>query len=242
MTTQITDLGVSAGRSSLSALRPPPHRTTHEESLPFTIRIVDSEKSLKKALRIRQSAYARHLPTFAETMHSAESIDIADGVVILLAESKFDGSPMGTMRIQTNRFQPLCLEQSVDLPSWLASRPLAEATRLGIATEKVGPIVKTALFKAFYLYCVQQDIEWMVITGRAPIDRQYERLLFNEVYPGMGFIPLKHVGGLPHRIMSFDVLTAKARWAQAGHPLFKFVFETSHPDIDLSASPAIIIQ
>ena len=28
-------------------------------------------------------------------------------MAVLLAESKLDGSPLGTMRIQTNRFQPL---------------------------------------------------------------------------------------------------------------------------------------
>ena len=33
-----------------------------------------------------------------------ESADSEEGAVVLLAESKLDGSPIGTMRIQTNDF------------------------------------------------------------------------------------------------------------------------------------------
>lgn len=203
------------------------------ERLPFSVRLVRSEADLSKAVQIRHAAYARHVPTLAETLKTPEHSDGQDGVVVLLAESKLDGSPVGTMRIQTNQYQPLMLEQSIDLPPYLRSRPLAEATRLGITDQKVGRAVKTLLFKAFFLYCQQEGIEWMVIAGRSPIDRQYERLLFSDVYPGMGYVPLRHAGNMPHRVMSFEVATAEARWAAASHPLFDFIFRTHHPDINL---------
>jgi hypothetical protein len=202
-----------------------------EERLPFVVRLVRNAADLSKAVKIRHAAYARHLPEFAETLKTPEAMDMEDGVAILLAESKLDGSPLGTMRIQSNRFRPLCLEQSIELPAWLQKRPLAEATRLGVAEERVGRLAKTVLFKAYFQYCQQAGIEWMVIAGRSPIDRQYERLLFEDVYPGRGFIPLQHAGNLPHRVMSFNVQTAEARWTQANHPLHGFVFETHHPDI-----------
>ncbi len=205
------------------------------ERLPFTVRLVQNDKDLLKAVQIRHAAYSRHLPEFASTLVNPESPDTEQGVVVLLAESKVDGSPLGTMRIQTNRFNPLTLEQSIELPESLRMRPLAEATRLGITDERVGRLVKTVLFKAFYLYCRRNNIEAMVVTGRFPIDRQYERLLFEEVYPEMGFIPLPHVGNLPHRIMSFDVGSAEARWRAASHPLYQFVFKTNHPDIDVGS-------
>jgi hypothetical protein len=204
-----------------------------EEMLPFTVRVVRDDNDLMKAVQIRHSAYARHLPDFAETLKAPESADAEDGVVVLLAESKLDGSPLGTMRIQTNQFKPLSLEQSVDLPDWLRSRPLAEATRLGVTDGKGGRLVTTVLFKAFFLYCKEAGIEWMVVTGRAPVDRQYDRLLFNDVFPGMGYIPFSHVGNMPHRVMSFNVETAETRWAAANHPLFNFVFRTEHPDLDV---------
>ena len=204
-----------------------------EENLPFTVRLVRDQDDLDKAVEIRQSAYARHLPEFAETLRVPESTDAQDGVVVLLAESKLDGSALGTMRIQTNRSNPLSLEHSVDLPDWLRVRPLAEAARLGVTDGKSGRLVKTMLFKAFFQYCQQTGIEWMVITARSPVDRQYERLLFSDVDPRMGYIPLLHVNNMPHRIMSFEIASAKARWAKANHPLLDFMCNTHHPDIDI---------
>lgn len=204
-----------------------------EELLPFTVRLVRDEEDLSKAVSIRHSAYARHLPEFAETLKSPERADTEDGVVVLLAESKLDGSPLGTMRIQTNQYKPLCLEQSVMLPDWLRTRRLAEATRLGVADGKVGRLVTTVLFKAYFQYCQQIGIEWLVVAGRAPVDRTYERLLFDDVFPGQGYIPLLHASNLPHRIMSFNVDTAEDRWAHARHPLLGFMCNTHHPDIDL---------
>jgi hypothetical protein len=216
-----------------SAYAPPLAASLPEELLPFTVRLVRNEEDLNKAVEIRHAAYARHLPMFAETLKTAETDDAEKGVVILLAESKLDGSPLGTMRIQTNQYQPLCLEQSIELPQWLRSRALAEATRLGVTNEKGGRLVTTVLFKAFYLYCHQIGSEWMVITARAPVDRTYDRLLFSDVFPGAGYIPIHHVGNLPHRVMSSNVDTAEERWAAAQHPLFNFAFRTHHPDIQL---------
>ena len=153
--------------------------------------------------------------------------------MVLLAESKLDGSPLGTMRIQTNQFKPLCLEQSVELPDWLKKQSLAEATRLGVTNEKGGRLVTTVLFKAYFQYCQQIGVEWMVIAGRSPVDRMYDRLLFSDVFPGLGYIPLLHAGNLPHRVLSFNIETAQDRWARAGHPLLGFMCHIHHPDIKL---------
>jgi hypothetical protein len=98
-----------------------------EEILPFTVRVVRNESDLRKAVDIRHHAYARHLPDLAESLKSPEPADTEDGVVVLLAESKLDGSPLGTMRIQTNEFKPLILERSVKLPHWLGCKTLAVA-------------------------------------------------------------------------------------------------------------------
>lgn len=205
-----------------------------EEWLPFTIRLVRNEQDLNKAVQIRHSAYARHLPEFAEKLKEPEAADYEEGIAVLLAESKLDGSPLGTMRIQTNRYRPLTLEQSVELPQWLGQSCIAEATRLGVTQDNAGRLVKTALFKAFFMHCQFDEVDQMVIAGRSPIDRQYQRLQFSDVYPELGYVPLKHAGNLPHRIMSFEVATAEDRWFKSRHPLFDFVFRTHHPDIHLA--------
>lgn len=206
-----------------------------EEGLPFTIRVVQNETDLDKALHMRQSAYDRHVPEMAKSLGKPEQFDYDPGTVVLLAESKLDEEPLGTMRIQTNRHQPLWLEHSVTLPEWLQGRKLAEATRLGIVHGRIGRVVKTALFKAYYLYCLQVDVEWMVIAGRSPLDRQYEALLFQEVFPGQGFMPMRHAGNLPHRVMALKVEMVEPSWKEAQHPLYSFFFHTRHPDIRIPA-------
>lgn len=207
-----------------------------EEYLPFTVKLVRDADDLSKAVSIRHSAYARHLPEFAQTLKEPESADVDKGVVVLLAQSKLDGSPLGTMRIQTNQFKPLCLEQSIELPAWLKPLRLAEATRLGVTDGKVGRLVTTVLFKAYFQYCQQIGVEWMVVTGRAPVDRMYDRLLFDDVFPDLGYMPIAHVGNLPHRVMQFHVDTAEERWIAANHPLLGFMCHTHHPDINIGGT------
>lgn len=208
-----------------------PRAASNEEWLPFTIEVVNSDEAMLAAVQVRQAAYARHLPAFSATLGQPEAADMEPGVAVLLARSKLDGSPLGSMRIQTNALRALPMEGSVELPAFLRDAQLAEATRLGITQAGVGRLVKTALFKAFYLHCIGQDIDHMVVTARSPIDRQYERLLFKDVFPGRGPIPFRHVGNMPHRVFCFDMLRSESVWREASHPLLDFMCHTHHPDI-----------
>ncbi len=210
------------------------------ERLPFTIRRVEDDESLWKAVRVRHAAYARHVPEFARTLELPEDSDYEDDSVVLLAESRLDGTPLGTARIQTNLHRALHVEESVALPAWLQGRRLAEVTRLGIDEGRIGRVVKIALIKACFGYCEQNGIDWAVVTGRAPIDRQYEQLLFADVFEDKAPVPLRHVGNIPHRVMAFEIATGEERWQAAGHPLLKFFRRTHHPDIDISRNdPAL---
>lgn len=204
------------------------------ERLPFTVKVVANDEQLYKAVGVRHSAYARHLPEFAKQLTEPEASDLDCGSLVLVAESKLDGTAVGTMRIQTNCYAPLKLEESVCLPDWLQGCTLAEATRLGVTDGREGRLVKSALFKAYFLYCQQALIDWMVITARKPLDRQYDALLFKDALDGEQYVPMRHVGNMPHRVMAFDVATAEARWNAARHPLYAFIFRTTHPDIQLS--------
>ncbi|AMM13934.1 hypothetical protein AX768_07290 [Burkholderia sp. PAMC 28687] len=171
-------------------------------------------------------------------MDQPEAYDRDPGGLIFLAEAKLNRAPVGTMRVQSNRYQKLSLQTSVDLPDWVSGR-LVGATRLGVETGEAGRMVKTALFKAFYLYCMLEQIEWMVIAARTPLDRQYAAMLFRDVYGEKEFIPLAHAANIPHRVMAFEVATAEHRWREARHPLYDFMVATHHPDIDLSAAPSL---
>lgn len=204
-----------------------------EERLPFTVRLVRNEEDLRKAVQIRQAAYARHMPAVANKLQMPEAVDTQEGVAVLLAESKVDGSPLGTARIQTNQFRPLALEQSIQLPHWLQGKSLAHVSRLGVVQGGMGRLVKLMLFKGLYKYWEQNGIDWAVVAARTPLDRMYEQLLFQDMFPGQGFTPLPHMDNIPHRVMAFEVATAHARWNQAQHPLKNFIFHTRHPDLDV---------
>ena len=203
------------------------------ERLPFTIRRVETEADLLKAVRVRHAAYARHVPEFARTLAEPEAADYDDDTIVLLAESKLDGSPLGSTRIRTNLYRPLGVEASIALPHWLQGRRLVEATRLGIGEGRVGHTVKLALVKACFLYCQDNAIDYSVATGRPPVDRQYEQLLFTDVFPEQGLVPLRHVGNIPHRVMAFEIASFEQRYAEAHHPLLDFFFHTHHPDISI---------
>ena len=89
------------------------------------------------------------------------------------------------------------------------------------------------LFKAYFEYCREAEIDWMVIGARSPLHRQYEALLFQDVFPHRGFVPLRHAGNIPHRILAFEMETAEARWTAARHPLYRLFCDVQHPDIDV---------
>jgi hypothetical protein len=216
-------LGGALGREPVKAI----------ERLPFTIKRVRSDEDMWKAVQIRHAAYARHLPDFAQSLLKPEDCDYEDDAVVLLAESKLDGSPIGSTRIQTNLHRRLSVEDSVELPSWLQGRRLAEVTRLGIGEGRIGRVVKIALIKACFEYCENNGIDYAVVTGRAPIDRQYEQLLFVDVFEDKMPVPLRHVGNIPHRVMAFEIATGEQRWQAAGHPLLDFFRHIRHPDIDI---------
>jgi hypothetical protein len=214
------------------------HSDMAVERLPFTIKRVQNDEDMWKAVRVRHAAYARHIPEFAKTLDVPEECDYDSDTVILLAESKLDGSALGSTRIQTNFTQPLHVEASVELPLWLQTQRMAEVTRLGVEEGRIGRLVKVALIKACFEYCEQNRVAWAVVTGRAPIDRQYEQLLFSDVFADKQPVPLRHVGNIAHRVMAFEIATGEARWEAAQHPMLKFFRHTRHPDIDISVRNA----
>lgn len=206
--------------------------TRHVERLPFTVRVARSADDLRKVAEVRHAAYARHLsPAMANAFAKPEPLDSVEGVVSLLAESKVDGSALGTLRIQTNQSKPLLVEQSLPLPAWMQGARLGEVTRLAVSLSSNSRVVKTLMLKAAYFWALRHGVRFMVVAARAPLDRQYARLLFQEIYPGQGFIPLAHAFGLPHRVM-YAPIDAE-RLDAVDHPLYDFWFNTDHPDIVL---------
>ncbi len=204
----------------------------NEQYLPFTVRQASNTDDLKKVVEVRQQAYARHLPLVAETLKTPEQDDTEDGVVLLIAESKVDGSALGTVRIQTNRINPLNLEQFVALPDGLRNKTIAEVRRLGVAQGMPGRLVRMLLLKAVYQYCAHNHVDWILVGARPPLDRMYEQLTLADVLPGKTFLPKQN--NIPHRVLGLEVRAFHDRLVASNNPLLEFFFYTQHPDIQRS--------
>lgn len=204
-----------------------------EESLPFLVEIASPEQ-LQEVADLRAATYGKHLPALGATLSQPESADVTLGCEVFVARSKLDGSLLGTLRTHTNAFVPLPLQASLDLPKRFDGTRMVETTRLCVKGGPGASIVRSALFKAMHRYCLDQKVEWMLAAARQPVDRIHDSLLFEDVYAPRTYYPMAHAGGVPHRVMCLAPTYAQTKWGKHRHPLYRFAFETYHPDIDVS--------
>ncbi len=210
-------------------------------SLSFTVRLARTDDDVYDACLVRSQAYGHHVPEMGQRFVEPDPLDQAEGTAILLCRDKASGEPIGTARIQRSAFGTLLLESSLILPAWLSEKPRAEITRLAV-TAGADPLVKLCLMKASYLYCLANQQRFMVIGARnEALIRNYRRLGFNDVLAPEVMVPLAHAGNLPHRILAFDVVAAERRWEQKGHPLYAFMVDTFHPDLQLFSTEPIAL-
>jgi hypothetical protein len=205
------------------------------EILPFKVEIA-TEAQMQGVMELRAASYGKHLPTLGVKLREPEDADAQLGCEVLVATSKLDGSVLGTLRTHANVVAPLPLQMSVDLPASFRHQRMVESTRLCIKGNPGSSLVRTALFKAFHHYCLAQRADWMMATGRRPVDRLYDALLFQDVGEAGVFYPMTFTGGVPHRVMSLSPREARRLYIGAQHPQTEFFFERIHPDIDLSGA------
>jgi len=113
---------------------------------------------------------------------------------------------------------------------------LAEAVRFAITGGQSGQQARNALFKAFYLMCLLLGIDRMIVCARFPLQKLYLNLLFEDLLPAGDFIEMKHIGNVPHRVLTQHVFQFESLWNESQHPLYDFVFRTYHPDIENTTS------
>ena len=212
----------------------------HTQSLSFSIRVARTVEDLQAACRVRAQSYGHHLPDLRTKLIEADPLDADDNTVSVLCVDKATGSAVGTARFQTNAGGPLLIEHSVSVPEGMRGDTRAEITRLS-AIAGADPLVKLCLMKASYLFCMATQTRWMVIGARnEALVRQYRMLGFRDVFDDGRMVALRHAGRLDHRVLAFNVTAVQRTGPQPRHPLYEFIFETSHPDIQLfSKQPAL---
>ena len=202
--------------------------------LPFRVRLVRNEDQLYQAIQVRYEAYARHHPAVvADRVGVEEEDDKKADAIVLLAESKIDSAPMGSMRVHVNVSEPLVFEKEFSLPERYRHKTLAHITRLAVTGGDAGRLVKLALFKTLHRYCHALQIDWMLVAGVPPLHRQYLKLGFTDVFDDGLLRPSITTASLPARLLSFEVPSAERRWSDAGHPLYNFMVRDFHPDIEI---------
>ena len=204
-----------------------------EENLPFRVEVA-SRQQLDDVASLRAATYGKHLPGLAATLSQPEPADFARGCEVFVARSKIDGSLLGTLRTHSNVFNPLPLQASLELPERFRGTRMVETTRLCVKGSPGASTVRSALFKALHRYCLEQRVDWMLAAARRPVDRIHDSLLFMDVKEPGVYYPMAHAGGVPHRVLSFSPDDAEQLWRINQHPLHRFMFQTHHPDIDLS--------
>ena len=204
-----------------------------EESLPFWVAIASTEQ-LQEVADLRSATYGKHLPALGAMLSQPEPADVTLGCEVFVARSKLDGSLLGTLRTHSNAFTPLPLQASLALPEHFDGTRMVETTRLCVKGGPGASIVRSALFKAMHRYCLVQNVDWMLAAARQPVDRIHDSLLFEDVGAPRTYYPMAHAGGVPHRVMCLAPTYAQPKWSKHQHPLYRFAFETHHPDIDFS--------
>lgn len=212
--------------------RPYSVSATRAEQLPFRVRLVESAQDLSQAVEIRSSAYSRHVPSVGKALREPEADDLRPDVLLLIAERKFDGRVLGSVRMQTNARQPLRIEGETKLPENFSARRLMEFMRLGVENGVAGRMVTAALVKAGYEISFACGIDFVLVAGRRSVATLYRSMCFDDVLDG-GTVALSYADGLPHGIYCMPIRDADRRWRECGHGLYGFMAETQHPDITI---------
>jgi len=181
-------------------------------------------------IALRATAYSRHVAGVANSLSRAEEDDFRDDALIFMAEDKATGEVIGSLRLIRNRIGPLRIESETPLPHLFRGKHLAEARRLTIVGGAQGRAVSPALSKVLYETCFALGVDHLLITARAPVDRLYRLMRFEDALDGQ-LLQLPDVGHIPHRLLYLPIQQADAIWRQSQCPLYPFMAQTLHPDI-----------
>jgi hypothetical protein len=207
------------------------------QTLSFTLRTAVNHNDLQRACEVRSASYGHHLPDLTDAFAFPDATDLSPHTSVFICEDKATGAAIGTARVQTTTRgnSTLPIETCVTLPERMTQHGRAEITRMA-SVPGADPLVRLALWKAGYLYCLANQAKWLLIGARSvALARGYRRLGATDLHDDARMVPLAYTGNMPHYVLSFDVIAAERRWFECNHPLFGFMVDTVHPDLQLFA-------
>lgn len=221
-------------RPSARVGRPYTQPALETQDLPFRMRIAKSAEDIRRICQHRGEAYARHQPDLVErlSLHEPEADDLRDDVVLVMAESHEDGSILGSLRLSTNINTPLRFETEFDLPQRFRQRSLMEAGRMVTQNGPLGRMVVPALIKVTSEVSYRAGADYVMLIARAPLDRMYKAWQFEDLYDGKKVMTSAQPG-VPVTLFFMDIPQVDHRLRTANCPIYHFMAQTHHPDIDL---------
>lgn len=214
--------------------RPYTRPALETQPLPFRVRIAKSAEDIQRVCRHRGDAYARHQPDLVQrlSLREPEADDLRDDVVLVMAESHEDGSILGSLRLITNINTPLRFEREFELPERFRNRSLMEAGRMVTQNGVHGRMVVPALIKVTSEVSHRCGADFVMLIARAPLDRMYKAWQFEDLYNGAK-VTTSAQPGVPVTLFFMDIAQVDHRLRAANCPIYHFMAETHHPDIDL---------
>lgn len=188
-----------------------------------------SDEEKEEVFNIRFEGYKKY---FSNRNDVIDNFDTQKNAILLLATNSY-GENLGTIRILDRRNGPIELDSFLTLGDICDDRlacSCIEATRFSVPFNKRSKDIKTALYKAYYLYCWNTKAKAGLIWAREGAAREYKWLLF-ESLGEKGKFKHPQLSNKLHETYILKFYHEKS-W-QEKHPLYKIVCLENHPNITL---------
>ncbi|MDT3679390.1 MAG: hypothetical protein ROZ64_11205 [Burkholderiaceae bacterium] len=192
-----------------------------------TVRVARSEDDRARVFALRARARSGAVAPLSD------AYDRLPNAMLLLAESRFDGQALGTLRVLTADRGPMMVDGLLELPASLKCQSIAEGSRLVVCEGPHEAQVRRMLWKAFHRYCLAAQVQAMLIAARDAAAREYQWLGFTDVFPDGSLFAPRGRDVATHRLMCLGVFEAREAMMNNAHPLHEFFFVERHPEIDL---------
>jgi hypothetical protein len=124
------------------------------------------------------------------------------------------------------------VESAMRLPPEITGANPVELMRGSVRNGAPGQMVSASLAKASFLLCLRFGFSHVIVTCREPVDLMYRAYQFDDLLAG-DMIDLSYSPCVKHKVLCLPIGAAAERWKTANPPLFEFMFNSHHPDIDL---------
>ncbi len=208
----------------------------HIPASPYSVRIVRTPDQLQAAVDVRYQAYSEKLQALASKVSQPGELDFKHGPVVLLAENRLTGAPVGTLRLNTGA-TILEMLADIDLPDTIVRERVAFVSRMaviGMVQER--QLVRNLMQKAVFQLCIAKQLNRMLLLAVEPRERLFYRCGFSDVFvDGQARHPA-FLDRFPVKALYADTYSMERLWKEEGHPLYDFLFRTFHPEIEVFSS------